>query len=299
MVPEESDGGWTNWPAPAKLNLMLHVVGRRPDGYHDLQTVFQLLDWGDEVRLRPRADGRLVRLQGPVGVAPEEDLVFRAADRLRRAAGVDRGADIAVDKQIPMGGGFGGGSSDAATVLRGLDLLWGLGLGEDALARIGLELGADVPMFVRGHSAWAEGVGDRLTPLSLPESWFVLLDPGVHVPTGALFQAPDLTRDAAPVTMADFVSGRCTDNAFQVPVAARHPRVAAALEALSRFGSPRLTGSGSGCFIALESGDEARRAESLLAAGWLVRVARGINRSPLLDVLDATATRFTGASPSG
>ncbi|MGE8263747.1 MAG: 4-(cytidine 5'-diphospho)-2-C-methyl-D-erythritol kinase, partial [Stenotrophomonas sp.] len=201
------DGGST-WPAPAKLNLFLHITGRRPDGYHQLQTVFRLLDWGDRIHLRVRDDGR-IRREGPsvAGVAEADDLAIRAAHLLKAAANIAQGADIGVEKRVPAGGGFGGGSSDAATVLVALNRLWGAGLEVDALAALGLQLGADVPVFVRGHNAWAEGVGELLTPIALPPAWFVLVHPGVHVPTPALFASPDLTRDAPVAKIADFASG--------------------------------------------------------------------------------------------
>ena len=279
--------GWSAWPAPAKLNLFLQIVGRRADGYHLLQTVFQLLDWGDTVWLRPRTDGRIVRLRGAAGVAAEDDLAVRAARALQQQAGTGCGADLAVDKRIPAGGGFGGGSSDAATVLLALDRLWGSGLDRGTLARLGGTLGADVPLFVHGHSAWAEGTGERLAPVHLPPRWFLLLDPGVAVATAGLFQAPDLTRNARPVTMADFDSGRAVGNVFEPLVRRRAPAVDAALTALSRFGAARLTGTGSGCFVAFDTRLAARRAAAELRGRWPVWLARGVDRSPLLARLDA------------
>jgi len=187
---------WGEWAAPAKLNLFLHIVGRRADGYHLLQTVFQLLDFGDRVRLRLRADGAIVRVSGLADVPPEQDLAVRAALALRRATDTARGVDIAVDKHIPAGGGLGGGSSDAASVLVALNQLWETGLSENELAQIGLALGADVPVFVRGRTAWAEGVGEKLTPIELPRRHFVIVDPRVQVSTADLFRAPELVRDA-------------------------------------------------------------------------------------------------------
>lgn len=299
MAESHPAADWTRWPAPGKLNLMLRVVGRREDGYHLLQSVFQLLDWGDEVRLRLRRDGCIERVGGGATEDPEDDLVVRAARALATAAGPVAGVDIAVLKRIPAGGGFGGGSSDAATVLRALDRLWGLDLGEDRLAEIGLSLGADVPVFVRGHSAWAEGVGERLTQLALPQRWYLLLDTGTHVPTAALFQATDLTRDASPATISDFVSGQCVENVFQPLVTAREPRVARALADLSRFGTACMTGTGGGCFVAFATHEAAEAARRQLAADWSVHVARGLDRSPLLDALAPAGTGTTGASPSG
>ena len=285
MSPAE---GWSAWPAPAKLNLFLRIPGRRADGYHLLQTVFRMLDWGDTVHLRVRADGRIERHGSTVpGVAPEEDLVVRAARALQAASGTSLGADIRVDKRIPAGGGFGGGSSDAATVLRALDALWGSGLEAARLAEIGLGLGADVPVFVHGTNAWAEGVGERLQPLRLPPAWYLLVDPGVQVPTAELFQASELTRDAAPVTIADFASGRQLGNAFEPVLRGREPAVEAAFAVLARFGRPRLTGSGSGCFVEFATRAEAEAALAQVPPGLQPRVAAGVPRSPLLDALEA------------
>jgi len=285
-----SDAGWSEWPAPAKLNLFLQVTGRRPDGYHALQSVFRLLEWGDAVRLRVRHDGR-IRREGPSvpGVAEADDLLVRAAKALQTEANVALGVDIAVEKRIPVGGGFGGGSSDAATVLVALDHLWETHLGVDRLAAIGLALGADVPIFVRGHNAWAEGVGEILTPVDLPPAWYLLADPGVHVPTAALFQTPELTRDSAPATMRDFVSGAVLGNAFEPVLRRREPAIQAAFDALAQVGTPRLTGTGSGLFV--EFADRGS-AESALARvrsatphlrAWL---AGGAGVSPLHAALD-------------
>ncbi len=280
--------GWSRWPAPAKLNLFLRITGRRPDGYHLLQTVFRLLDWGDVVYLRPRADGRIVRFGDPPGSAAEaDDLSLRAAGLLQKSANVPNGADIVVEKHIPVGGGFGGGSSDAATVLLALDRLWGLELGVERLAALGLQLGADVPVFVRGHNAWAEGVGERLAPIDLPPAWYVVVDPGVHAPTASLFQAPELTRQATPATMADFVSGRVLGNAFEPVLRGREPAVEAAFAALSRHGTPRLTGSGSGCFLEFPDRASAQAAVSALPAGMRAWIAAGASRSPLHAALEA------------
>ena len=286
-VSPDRGPGWSRWPAPAKLNLFLQITGRRADGYHELQTVFRLLDWGDTVHLRIREDGLVRRLGASVpGVAEADDLLVRAANLLKSEVNCSKGVDISIEKRIPAGGGFGGGSSDAATVLLALDRLWGLGLGAERLAALGLRLGADVPVFVHGENAWAEGVGERLTPLALPAAWYLLVDPGVHVPTAALFQAPDLTRNAAAARMADFVSGRLLGNAFEPVLRRREPAIEAAFAALSRFGAPRLTGSGSGCFV--EFGERAS-AEAALAGlpdglrGW---IAAGAARSSLLDALE-------------
>jgi 4-diphosphocytidyl-2-C-methyl-D-erythritol kinase len=289
MTPSESSG-WTAWPAPAKLNLFLRITGRRPDGYHDLQTVFRLLDWGDSLRLRVRGDGRVIRHGLSVaGVAEADDLAVRAARLLQVEANCDQGVDIVVEKRIPAGGGFGGGSSDAATVLVALDVLWGLQLGVDRLAELGLRLGADVPVFVRGRNAWADGVGERLDPVELTPAWYLLADPGVHAPTAVLFQAPDLTRNAAPARISDFVSGTGLGNAFEPVLRAREPAVEAVFAALAQVGTPRLTGSGSGCFVEFATRESAEAALATLPPGLKAWVAAGAARSPLLDALDAMA----------
>ena len=282
--------GWSAWPAPAKLNLFLRITGRREDGYHSLQTVFRLLDWGDVVRLRVRGDGAIARHgPPPEGVPEAADLLLRAARLLREATGTGQGADVAVAKNIPMGGGFGGGSSDAATVLVGLNALWETGLDTGELAALGLRLGADVPVFVRGHSAWAEGVGERLTPLDLPPAWYLLVDPGIRVATAELFQAPELTRNAAPATISDFLSGAPLGNAFEPVLRRREPAVEAAFAALARVGTPRLTGTGSGCFVEFASRDAAEAARAALPSGLRAWTAAGLARSPLLGATGSPA----------
>lgn len=288
--------GWSAWPAPAKLNLFLRIVGRRDDGYHLLQTVFRLLDQGDTIHVRIRDDGRIVRHGASVpGVAEADDLTVRAAKLLQTAAKTPLGADIAVEKRIPAGAGMGGGSSDAATVLRALDRLWGCALGEDVLADLGLQLGADVPVFVRGRNAWAEGLGERLTPLDLPPAWYLLLAPGVHAATAGLFQAPELTRNAAPATISDFVSdpflqGQALGNAFEPVLRRREPAVEAAFVVLRSVGTPRLTGSGSVCFVEFADRESAERALDALTGrlmpGQRAWIAAGAPRSPLLERLE-------------
>ena len=299
MTSVDATAGWSAWPAPAKLNLFLQIPGRRADGYHLLQTVFRLLDWGDTVRLRPRADGGVSRNgAGAPGVSPEDDLAVRAAKLLQQAANVRQGADIIVEKRIPTGGGFGGGSSDAATVLVALDALWGVSLGIDRLAALGLQLGADVPVFVRGENAWAEGVGEHLTPMVLPPTWYLLVDPGVHVPTSVLFQASELTRDARPATMADFASGALLGNCFEPVLRRREPAVEAAFAALAQVGSPRLTGTGSGCFVEFATRESAEAALAQLPSGLRAWVAAGAARSPLHAALEAWRSRSGRQGPS-
>jgi 4-diphosphocytidyl-2-C-methyl-D-erythritol kinase len=281
---------WTRWPAPAKLNLFLHIVGRREDGYHLLQTAFQLLDWGDEVRLRVRDDGEICRVDPLPGLPDDLDLGVRAAHALKRATGCRLGADIAIEKRVPVGGGLGGGSSDAATVLVALNALWDTDLDDDALAAIAIGLGADVPVFVRGTTAWAEGIGERLTPLELPERWFVVVDPGVSVPTRELFQVPELTRNSPQLTIPLFVSGVPTGNAFEPVVRGRFPAVAAALDWLGRHGEARLSGSGGAVFAAVPSRDAGDAVLADLPAGFRGWVVRGVNESSLRHCI--------GASPS-
>ncbi len=284
---------WSAWPAPAKLNLFLHITGRRPDGYHALQTVFRILDWGDTVRLRVREDGAIKREgTSAAGVAEDQDLAVRAARLLQLEAKIQQGVDIIVEKRIPIGGGFGGGSSDAATVLVALNQLWGIGFEPTRLAGLGLRLGADVPVFVRGHDAWAEGVGEQLTPVDLPPAWYLLVDPGVQVPTAALFQAPELTRDSPPATMSDFVSGTVPGdgalwgNAFEPVLRRREPAIEAAFAALARIGTPRLTGTGSGCFVEFADRGSAEAALAALPSGLNAWLAAGATVSPLHAALE-------------
>lgn len=282
MSPFAVEQGWSEWPAPAKLNLFLQITGRRQDGYHQLQTVFRLLDWGDTLFLRIRGDGEIVRHgESAKGVAEADDLAVRAARLLQSEAKTTQGADISVEKRILAGGGFGGGSSDAASVLVGLNHLWGLDLSLDRLAAMGLQLGADVPVFVRGENAWAEGVGEELTPVRLPAAWYLLADPGVHVPTRDLFQAPDLTRNAAPAKIADFVSGNLLGNAFEPVLRRREPAIEAVFATLSRIGTPRLTGSGSGCFVEFSDRASAEAALAGLPEELRAWIAAGADRSPL------------------
>ena len=279
---------WTRWPAPAKLNLFLHIVGRRADGYHLLQTVFQLLDWGDIVQLRLRDDGNIVRQDAIAGVSEAQDLGLRAAIALKAHTGSSLGAEIRIDKKIPIGAGLGGGSSDAASVLVGLNELWDTGCSPEELARIGLSLGADVPVFVIGQSAWAEGIGERLTPLVLPPRYFVIVDPGVSIATGSLFQAPELTRNSPPTTITDYLEefGAGTTNVFAPIARARYPQLAAAMDWLGRFGEVRLSGSGSAIFAAVDSEARAREITGRCPPEFRARVARGLNRSLLLDARD-------------
>ena len=274
----------THWPAPAKLNLFLHVTGRRADGYHTLQTLFQLIDLADEVALSVRSDGQIERPEGPPGVAPEADLAVRAARALKAATGSPLGASIRVKKRIPLGGGLGGGSSDAATTLLALNALWGCGLSLEELVALGLPLGADVPVFVQGSSAWAEGVGEQLTPVSLPERWYTIVHPGVQVSTARVFQSPELTRNSPLITIrAFFESGGRNDCE---PVVRKHfPEVAEALEWLGRYAPARLTGTGACVFAVCASASEAERLAARVPERWRSYVARGLNTSPVHERL--------------
>lgn len=269
-------------PAPAKLNLFLHVIGRRADGYHLLQTVFQLLDWGDRIGLAATADGHIQRHGGCPQVPADQDLAVRAARALQRETGVSQGARIHIEKYIPAGAGLGGGSSDAATVLLGLDHLWGTDLGIDALARIGVGLGADVPVFVRGTSAFAEGVGDELTPVALPELDFVIVWPGVGVATAAIFQAPELTRNTPASTISALLAS-ARGNDLQPVAVARYPEISPALAYLSEHGPARMSGSGSAVFVPVA---DAATARTIIAGSrWPAWAVKGVNRSPLHQAL--------------
>jgi 4-diphosphocytidyl-2-C-methyl-D-erythritol kinase len=271
--------GETSWPAPAKLNLFLHVTGRRADGYHELQTVFQLIDLCETVTVTVREDGAIERPEGPRDVPAESDLVVRAARALQAATGTGLGASLRVRKRIPMGGGLGGGSSDAATTLLALNSLWECRLELDELARLGLPLGADVPVFVRGFSAWAEGVGERLTAIELPQRWFVIIDPGVGVSTREIFQSPELTRNSPLITIRAFfeTGGR---NDCEPVVRARYAEVASALDWLSRYAPARLTGTGSCIFASCATAIEAERIAARVPVEWTSFVARGLDISP-------------------
>jgi 4-diphosphocytidyl-2-C-methyl-D-erythritol kinase len=273
-------------PAPAKLNLFLHITGRRPDGYHLLQTVFQFLDQADTLHFSLRPDGKLTLQPEVPGVPAESNLVLRAARLLKDATGCQLGADLLLDKRLPMGGGMGGGSSDAATALLGLNRLWNLGLGEDRLAELGLALGADVPVFVRGRAAFAEGVGEQLTSVEIPEHCYLVLTPKAHISTAEVFRHPQLTRHTPAITVAAFLSGgvgKSLRNDCENVVRTLSPEVTAALDWLSSHGYARMTGTGACCFL---SCPDRAAAEALLAQSPIPGfVARGLNRSPAHSAL--------------
>ena len=274
-----------SWPAPGKLNLFLHVLGRRPDGYHELQTAFQFIDLADSIRFCQRPPGVIERLGDVPGVAAADDLVMRAAHRLAAAAAeagmpVKQGVAIEVDKKLPIGGGVGGGSSDAATVLVALNELWGTGFDIERLADLGLRLGADVPVFVHGHAAWAEGVGERLMTVDFPEPVYLLVQPDVAISTAEVFKAPELTRDSPVITIAGFLQhgGR---NDCEPVVRRRYPVVAGVLDWLGRHGPSRLTGTGSCVFAPMRDAAHAAAVLADLPPGWRGWATRGLNRSPL------------------
>ena len=274
-------------PAPAKLNLMLRVVGRRADGYHLLQTVFQFIDRCDWITLRARNDGAIILNTPLAGVPADADLTIRAARLLRsEAQSIGAGVEISIEKNLPMGGGLGGGSSDAATTLLGLNLLWDLGFGVSRLAEIGLQLGADVPVFIRGHAAWAEGVGEHLTPLAdLPEPWYVVIVPPCQVATGAIFTAPGLTRNNKAITIADFLAGQQENHCLPV-VAEMYPQVQEALDALGACAEDaKLTGTGACVFAAFAEERHADQVAESLRQRWQVFVAKGANMSSLHKAL--------------
>lgn len=271
---------WRAYPAPGKLNLMLRVVGRRPDGYHLLRTVFRLIDYGDTLRLRVREDGAVRRVNEVPGIAAADDLSVRAALLLKGASGTPLGVDIELDKRLPLGGGLGGGSSDAATTLLALNRLWRLGLTRSRLQDLALALGADVPVFVFGESAFAEGVGEILTPLLLPPSWYVVLTPPVAVATAAIFAHPALKRDSIPTKIQPFSAEQAVNDLEDV-VCREYPEVARHLAWLERFGKALVTGSGACVFAGFATGRAAREVLAQLPASMRGFVAKGLDRHPL------------------
>jgi 4-diphosphocytidyl-2-C-methyl-D-erythritol kinase len=268
------------WPAPAKLNLFLHVVGRRADGYHLLQTVFRLIDLVDWLEFAPREDGAIRLAQALPGVPEEDDLTVRAAKLLRAAAGSRAGATIAVEKRIPIGGGLGGGSSDAATTLIALNRLWGTGLSRPDLSALAVRLGADIPFFLLGQNAFAEGIGERLTPLDLEPSWYVVITPQLSVSTREIFGSAALTRDTKPLTITAFFAG-LGRNDLEPVVCGKFPQVARALEWLKGHGDARMSGSGASVFAAFRTESEARAVVARIPGEWRGAAVRGLERHPL------------------
>jgi 4-diphosphocytidyl-2-C-methyl-D-erythritol kinase len=278
----------SDWLAPAKLNLFLHILGRRPDGYHELQTCFQFVDLSDEITIEVRNDGQIRRALDLPGVPEDADLCIRAARALKEASGARLGAEIRLLKRIPIGGGMGGGSSDAATCLVALNRLWGLNWPPEKLATLGLKLGADVPVFVHGRAAFAEGVGERLTPLYPPrapiEPNYLIIKPNVSVSTADVFQDPELTRNSAPITIHGFLASGGRNDCLGV-VRRRYPEVARALDWLSLFGSARLTGTGACVFLACETKELGQEIIAKLPPEFAGFLARGLNDSPMLEGL--------------
>ena len=282
---------WQAYPAPAKLNLFLHVVGRRGDGYHLLQSVFRFIDFSDTVHLLLRDDGCIDRVGDLPGVPEDLDLTLRAARLLQRYAPSGAGVSIRVDKCVPLGGGLGGGSSDAATVLLALNRLWALDLSRQRLQELALMLGADVPVFIFGQSAFAEGVGERLTRVKLAPAWYVVLVPPVHVATAAIFAAPELTRNTPALTIAPFCAAQNMDvaglhNDLQAIVVQRYPEVLQYLGWLGQYAEARMTGSGACVFAAFDSKEAADRVVHDLPEGMQGFVAQGLDRHPLFEYCD-------------
>jgi len=277
-------GAETLWPAPAKLNLFLHITGRRADGYHELQTLFQLLDLSDTVAIRVREDGAIERPEGPEGVPADADLAVRAARALKVASGSPWGASLRVLKKTPQGGGLGGGSSDAATALLALNELWDLRWSRAELGELARPLGADVPVFIEGFSAWGEGIGERLTPVELPPRWYLVVYPGRGVSTREVFQSPELTRNSPLITIRAFweSGGR---NDCEGVVRTLVPEVGEALDWLAGYAPARLTGTGSCVFASFASAADAERLAARVPDRWRAMVARGLNVSPLRERL--------------
>jgi 4-diphosphocytidyl-2-C-methyl-D-erythritol kinase len=280
MSPSE----FQSFAAPAKLNLMLKVLGRRADGYHLLETVFRLLDFCDTIDIAVRADMQIV-LETPIaGVPAEQDLSVRAARLLQQACGCQQGATLRLHKRIPMGGGLGGGSSDAATVLLALNALWRCGLSREQLMALGLKLGADVPVFIFGRNAFATGIGEKLTAMELPQRWYVVLRPPVHVPTAEIFSSPLLTRDSLPCIMPILETTQQIVNDLQGEVCRLYPAVGQALEELKKFGSPLMTGSGSCVFLECVTQSEAEKIYRIVSEKYDGFVAKGLQSHPLYDM---------------
>lgn len=273
-----------SFPAPGKLNLLLRVVGRRPDGYHLLQTVFRFIDFGDTVTLKVRSDREILRVTAVGGVPADQDLTVRAARLLQASAGGRMGADIQVEKRLPLGGGLGGGSSDAATTLLALNLMWGLDLPRSRLLELALELGADVPVFVRGENAWAEGIGEKLQPLELPPAWYVVLTPPVAVSTARIFAHPELKRDSKTVRIQSFSAAGPNENDLEPVVCREHPEIVRYLDWLRQFGRAMVTGSGACVFAGFESLGAAQAVFARLPGSMTGFVARGLERHPLRDL---------------
>jgi len=283
------------WPAPAKLNLCLQITSQRDDGYHHLQTVFQFLDVADRLRFVVRDDKKIIRKTDNEGIKPQDDLVIKAATALQLATGIEKGADIYLQKILPVGGGVGGGSSDAATTLMVLNHLWETRLEVKQLAEIGLGLGADVPIFIHGHAAFATGVGEQLEEISPAEPWYLIVHPDVHVSTSEIFTNSQLTRDSSAIRICDLQIGTPDEaqvfdelgNVFEPIVAKQHPEITEVIEFLRDYSDARLTGTGACVFAACESEVAAQDLLAKLPDHWAAFVAKGLNRSPLQVMLAA------------
>lgn len=273
------------YPAPAKLNLFLQITGQRDDGYHELQTVFQFITLQDDITFTPRSDDQIIRSTSWSDVAAEDDLMIRAARLLAGHCGIQHGIEIGITKRIPMGAGLGGGSSDAATVLCALNRIWDLSLSVDELADLGLSLGADVPVFVRGHAAWAEGIGEFLTPLEPAEDIFLLIVPPVHVSTAEVFRHPALTRNSTPIRISDFLEG-VDFNSLETVVRKVYPEIDNCMKWLASYGAPRLTGTGAGVFMSVDSAAAAREIADAAPKYWQTFIVKGVNRSPLSEQIE-------------
>lgn len=279
--------GWgRTWSAPAKLNLMLRIVGRRPDGYHLLQTVFQFVELSDMISFYPADDGSVTRLNTLVDVPEQDDLTVRAANLLKAETGCELGVKIKVDKRIPMGGGLGGGSSDAATALVVLNRLWGLNLSSEKLMQLGLRLGADVPIFVHGHAAWAEGVGEEIVDICPKEQWIVLIKPDCHVNTGEIFSTKELTRNSKSIRISDFMAGQQRNDCLEV-VCQKYPSVERALTELSKYSEAKLTGTGACVFAQFDSEEIAVSVCQSIAKVGELFLTKSVNKSPLFFELNS------------
>lgn len=289
MEKQHIESAWAEkWPAPAKLNLMLRIIGQRSDGYHLLQTVFQFIDLCDWIRFHPADNGRVSLYRPTPGVPEDDDLTIRAARLLKVETGCERGVCIEVEKNLPMGGGLGGGSSDAATTLVMLNLLWDLQLSMEKLMELGLTLGADVPVFIYGHSSWAEGVGEKLEKINIPEQWVVVVKPDCHVNTKEIFLAKDLTRDSKSIRIADFIAGQHQNDCLAV-VRESYQSIKDALVDLSEFSEARLTGTGACVFAQFESEEAAAGSYLSLQKRWQVYLVKGLNESPLFSQLKSNS----------
>ncbi len=291
LVPDNQSAWAEKWPAPAKLNLMLRIVGQRADGYHLLQTVFQFIDLCDWITFHPVGDGCVSLLSPIPGVAEKDDLIIKAANLLKKETDCSLGARIEVEKNLPMGGGLGGGSSDAATALVVLNKLWGLNLPAEKLMQLGLSLGADVPVFIYGHAAWAEGVGEKIQKIDIEEQWVVVVKPDCDVSTKEIFSAKELTRNSKSIKIADFIAGQHQNDCLDV-VCQKYPSVRNALVDLSLFSAAKLTGTGACVFAGFGSEDDAFNAYLSLKNKWQVYVAKAVNESPLLSKMKADRYKF-------